>query len=107
MDGGDFAFNSSTNRTLVLDGGLNLVPVVVVVGEGRVHLGERNRRVGGGNLGRRHAHLLVPDGDVPDLDAVAEDMGLPAAVTGADPDVLRDDGEGRRLTVRLLGFGWL
>ena len=69
----------------VLDGGPDLVTVVVVVGEGRVHLGEGDRRVGGRNLGRRHPHLLVPDGHVPDLDAVAEDMRLPAAVAGATP----------------------
>src|SRR5512135_3273085 len=86
---------------LVLDGGPDLVAVVVVVGEGRMHLGEGDRGVGGRNLGRRHPHLLVPDGHVPDLDAVAEDMWLPAAVAGAYPDVLRDHRQGRGLAVRL------
>src|SRR5271157_4843374 len=90
---------------LVLDGGPDLVAVVVVVGEGRMHLGEGDRRVGSRDLGRRHPHLLVPEGDVPDLDAVAEDMRLPAAVTRADPNVLRDDGQGRRVTGRLWGSG--
>src|SRR5208337_83118 len=86
---------------LVLDGGPDLVAVVVVVGEGRMHLGEGDRRVGSRDLGRRHPHLLVPDGDVPDLDAVAEDVRLPATVAGAYPDVLRDHRQGRRLAVRL------
>jgi hypothetical protein len=36
----------------------------------------------------------MPDGDVPDLDAMAEDMRLPAAVSGADPDIFRDNREG-------------
>src|SRR5262245_9758093 len=80
--------------TLVLDGGVNLVSVVVVVGKGRVHLGEGNRGVSRGDLGRRHPHLLVPDGNVPHLDSVPEDVGLPAAVAGADPNVLGDDGQG-------------
>ena len=98
---GDFAFILLDEPTLVLDGGLNLVPVIVVVGEGRMDLGEGNRRIGGGDLGRGHPHLLVPDGDMPDLDAVAEDVGLPAAVAGAYPDIFRDDRQGCRLVVRL------
>ena len=32
-------------------------------------------------------------------------MRLPAAVTRADPNVLRDDGQGRRVTVRRWGSG--
>src|SRR5262249_26573417 len=82
---------------LFLDRCLDLVPVVVVVGQGRMDLGERDRRVVGDNLGGGHAHPLVPDGDVPDLDAMAEDMGLPAAVPRLDADVLRYHGESLRL----------
>jgi hypothetical protein len=35
----------------------------------------------------------VPHNEVPDLDAVAEDVGLPAAIARTDPDMLGDNRE--------------
>jgi hypothetical protein len=59
-----------------------------------MNLGEGNRRIGGDDLGGRHAHPVVPHGNVSDLDAVPKDVWLPTAITGTDPDGLGGDGQG-------------
>src|SRR5262249_47413302 len=79
---------------------LKLIAVVMIVGERRMHLGQRDRGVLLDDLRRAHAHSLMPDRDMLDLDAVAEDVRLPAAITGTDADVLPDHGDGSLRLVR-------
>ena len=55
-------------------------------------LGERDRGIFDHDLAGRHPHLFVPDGNMLDLDAMAKDVRLPAAVAGFDTDMLGDDG---------------
>jgi hypothetical protein len=42
---------------------------------------------------------LVPNGDMPHLDAMAEDVWLSAAIPRPDPDILRDNRERGRNVV--------
>jgi hypothetical protein len=69
----------------LLDVGVDFGLVVVVVGECRMDLGEINLQVGRHNFLGAHAHPLVADCDVLDLDAVPVDSRLAATRTrGAD-----------------------
>src|SRR5262249_54565816 len=54
------------------------------------------------NLLRRHSHPLMPDSYVLDLDAVADDVRLPATKTRLHRDVLPDN---RRHDLRGSSFG--
>src|SRR5262245_45370580 len=73
--------------------------MIVVVGQRGMHLGQSDARVTRYDLVWAQAHALIPDGDVLDLDAMPEDVGLAAAIAGLDPDVLGDRG-------RLDRLGW-
>ena len=69
-------------------------PVIVVIGQRRVDLGQRDRRIVVDDLRRAHPVVLVPDGDVPDLDPMPADVRLPAAVAGLDRDVFAQERTG-------------
>jgi hypothetical protein len=52
--------------------------MLIVVGKGRMNLGQVNRRVAGHDFVGIHAHPLIADRDMLDLDAVAVDAWLAA-----------------------------
>ena len=69
-----------------LDVGVDPLPVLVIVGESRVHVRQRDRRIRRHDFIGAHAHPFVPDGYVLDRDAVAVDAGPAAARTGGAHD---------------------
>ena len=68
---------------------MNFVSVVVVVSQRRVYLGKGDRRISHDNFSWGHTLLLMPNNDVPDLDAMTEDVWLAAAIPCADADIFR------------------
>src|SRR5262245_13484023 len=72
---------------------LDLGSVIVIVGQGGMDLGQGDRGQILDDLGRAHPHPYVHDGDILDLDAVAEDVRLAAAIAGLDADILADHGD--------------
>lgn len=66
---------------------LDLVNVIEIVGEGRVDIGERDRRNVGDNFVGCHTLLLMPYYDIEYTDPVARDAGFTAADAdrSADP----------------------
>jgi hypothetical protein len=79
------------------DTSVDLIPMIVVVGQRGMHLGQRDAGMARYDLVRAHPHPFVPDGDVLDLDPMAEDVRLAAAVAGLDADMLGDDRQRGRL----------
>src|SRR3990172_11686154 len=61
---------------LLLDGTLDLVAVVPIIGKGSVHVGERDGRILVHDLVRRHTQLLVPNHHILYANAMAGDAGL-------------------------------
>src|SRR5436853_534966 len=68
----------------------DFLPVIKVVRQGGINVGQRNARKHIYDLVRAIAPFLVPDDDVSDADAVPGDARLPAAYAWRLGDVLRE-----------------
>ena len=65
---------------------INLVLVIEVISERRVNIG-KPETVAGTNLLDTLSHLLMPDGDILDCDAMSRDPGFAASDAGSALDV--------------------
>jgi hypothetical protein len=70
---------------------LDLIAMIVVVGQCRVHFCQRQLRVMGNNLLNRIPQTLLPDGDVLHADTVARNTRFPAARPGREDNMLSNE----------------
>lgn len=74
-----------------LNVGVDLATMAMIVREGRENGGQRQARVADDDLFGSHPHALVPDGNVLNLDAVAENVRLSVAKARLNRDMLAKD----------------
>ena len=91
--GAGLGFHLLDEPILFRDRGENLLTMIVKVSESGMHFGERERRVRSNDFRGSHSALLMPEGYVPDLDAIPKDVRFSAAVARPDANVLGNHGE--------------
>ena len=74
-----------------LDIGSDCFTVIVVITQCGVNIGKRQSGVSGDDLVRSHSHALVPDNDVLDLNAMAQDMWLSTTRARRNSNVFAND----------------